>query len=308
MIDLTVIICTHNRSELLVSAIDSINAAERPDKCNLKILVIANACSDDTVTKLREYQYHQSQNNDLPLLFEEELRPGKSYALNHAVHCVETGFLCFMDDDQRIDKNYLIAIVKAVAEHPNATLFCGPLFPDWQGNEPKWIHETGKFRIYPLPVPEFNLGSSTIEIERENQTPPGGQVIIRKDVFNRIGFFSENLGPRGHNLVGSEDTEFFLRAIGLGESFLYSPTIIQYHFVDPNRLKLSYLLRNSYQRNRSLTSITRQSKGIPLFLYSKLTNYVLSAIFCFSSNKIRYYLIRSACILGQIAGHRDTTL
>ncbi|MDO8845970.1 glycosyltransferase family 2 protein [Methylicorpusculum sp.] len=306
MTDLTIIICTHNRSELLVSAIESINAAERPISCNLKILVIANACTDNTVKKLKDYQYHHHNTNTVPLLFEEELRPGKSYALNHAIRCVKTGFLCFMDDDQRIDKNYLISIIETIAEFPQTTMLCGPLYPDWQGNEPAWVHENGKYRIYPLPVPEFNLGINLIQVTKENQTPPGGQIIIRKDVFDRVGYFSEDLGPKGHNLVGGEDTDFFLRAINLGEQFLYAPTIIQYHFVDPNRFKLSYLLHTSYQRNRSLTSITRQSNRIPLYLYAKLTNYLLSAIFSLSYKKIRFYLIRTACILGQIAGHLQT--
>lgn len=301
---LTIVICSHNRWELLKAAIDSINAADRPDNHDITILVIANACTDNTVIELEKYQAKQLTSNFTPLFFAEEVKIGKSYALNYAVRLIKDGYLCFMDDDQRVDRNYFVAIIKALDIFSEATMLCGPLFPDWIGNEPNWIHETGKYRVYPLPVPFFDLGNIPLKIIQETQTPPGGQVIIRRDVFNRIGLFSEKLGPMGHNLMGSEDTEFFLRAIENNESFHYIPSIIQYHYVDANRLKLGYLLKNSFQRNRSLTMTHHpDTRKTPLYLWSKLLNYIFGAIFSFKPVKIRFYLLRCAGILGQITGH-----
>jgi len=301
---LTVVICTHNRSELLITALDSINAADKPDNLDINILVIANACTDTTVIDLQQYQAKQPKSNYLPLSFAKEVKTGKSYALNYAISLTKDGYLCFMDDDQQVDKNYFMAIVNALDVFPEATMLCGPLFPDWKGNEPNWIHVTGKYRIYPLPVPLFDLGDIPLRITQENQTPPGGQVIIRRDVFDRIGLFCENLGPTGHNLMGSEDTEFFLRAIENKEVFQYIPNIIQYHYVDANRLKLSYLLKNCFQRNRSLTMVHHSdSRIVPLYLWLKLLNYIFGVIFSFKPLKVRFYLLRCAGILGQINGY-----
>lgn len=300
---LTVVICTHNRSALLITALDSINAADKPENVDINILVIANACTDTTVIDLQRYQAKQPKSHYLPLSFAEEVKTGKSYALNYAISLTKTGYLCFMDDDQRVDRNYFTAIVNALYTLPEATMFCGPLFPDWKGNEPEWIHETGKYRIYPLPVPLFDNGDIPIRITQENQTPPGGHVIIRRDVFDRIGLFCETLGPTGHNLMGSEDTDFFLRAIDNKEFFQYIPNIIQYHYVDANRLKLGYLLKNCFQRNRSLTKIHHlDTRKVPLYLWSKLLTYIFYAIFSFKPIKIRFYLLRCAGILGQIIG------
>lgn len=300
---LTIVICTHNRSTLLSAALDSINAADKPEKHDITILVIANACTDTTVIDLEQYQANQLKSNLVPLFFAKEVKIGKSYALNYAINLTKDGYLCFMDDDQRVDRNYFTAIVNAVDIFPEASMLCGPLFPDWNGNEPNWIHEAGKYRIYPLPVPLFDLGKVPLRIAQENQSPPGGQVIIRRDVFDRIGLFSENLGPTGHNLMGSEDTEFFLRAIDKNEIFQYIPNIIQYHYVDANRLTLRYILKNSFQRNRSLTMTHhRDTRKVPLYLWSKLFNYFFGAIFSFKSVKIRFYLIRCAGIMGQIIG------
>lgn len=138
---LTVIICTHNRFQLLASAIDSLNAAHKPDHCEINILVIANACTDETVSKLQQYRELQPEYNLLPLSFAEEPKAGKSYALNRAVNQVREGYLCFIDDDHRVDLNYFAAIAKAINNFPDTALFCGPIFPDWQGDEPDWIHD-----------------------------------------------------------------------------------------------------------------------------------------------------------------------
>lgn len=303
MKNLTVVICTHNRADLLILAIDSIYSAKVPQNFTIDILVVANACKDDTLRKVLDYQNHQSINHCFNINIVQEPKPGKSYALNYAISIVKSGYLCFMDDDQRLDKGYLMAVSKAIAEFSEVTMLCGPLYPDWQGNEPSWIRDTGKYRITPLPIPEFNLGTEPLDIEKIKQTPPGGQVIIHRDVFDRVGLFAENLGPTGHNLVGSEDTDFFIRAIEKGETFRYFPDIVQYHYIDPARLKLSYLFLNSFQRNRSLTSITRKSENIPRYLWSKLIQYFLLSLFSFQIKKFRHYLIRTASIMGQIAGY-----
>ena len=298
---LTIVIWSHNRTELLKIALDSIYTADIPINHKISILVIANACTDSTTSDLEQYQIRKS--NNIPLFFEEEPRKGKSFALNHAIGIVKDGYLCFMDDDQLLDKKYFKAILKALNEFPESTMFCGPLLGNWKGNEPQWVYETGKFKIYPLPFPLFDLGSKVLLINNENLTPPGGQEIIRRDVFNRVGLFREDLGPTGHNLLGSEDTDFFIRAIDNKELFQYIPYIIQYHHIDCNRFKLTYLINNSFQRNRSLTMTLYPNDSIPFYLFMKLLRYIIGAILSFNSVKIRFYLVRSAAISGQICGY-----
>jgi GT2 family glycosyltransferase len=300
---LTVVICTHNRCDLLNTAIDSINSANRPEGYDISILVIANACADASVSYLKQYQAQQLAQHHLPLTFFEEPRPGKSYALNQAIRLTASGYLCFMDDDQRLDKNYFAKIIDALSLFPQASLLCGPLLPDWQGDEPAWIHETGKYRIYPLPIPVFDLGQSPLRISQVNQTPPGGQVIIHHDVFQRVGQFSEKLGPTGHNLMGSEDTEFFMRAIAGGEVFYYLPSIIQYHYIDKKRLRLSYLLNVCFQRNRSITLARHPAcSAVPLYLFRQLAGYAFGILFSLSLYKTRFYLMRFFSTLGEIMG------
>ncbi|WP_036249334.1 glycosyltransferase family 2 protein [Methylobacter sp. BBA5.1] len=306
---LTVIICTHNRFQLLASAIDSLNAAHKPDHCEINILVIANACTDETVSKLQQYRELQPEYNLLPLSFAEEPKAGKSYALNRAVNQVREGYLCFIDDDHRVDLNYFAAIAKAINNFPDTALFCGPIFPDWQGDEPDWIHDTSKYKIYPLPIPYFDLGQQPLRLTEKSHAPlpGGGWVVIHRDVFKRVGLFSEKLGPTGHNLVGSEDTDFFLRALRQGETFYYIPDIVQYHYVDKKRLRLNYLMANCFQRNRSFTlTCNPMRRAVPLYLWRQLFNHMIGTVFSLSLNRTRFYLMRCASTLGEIFGLLQT--
>lgn len=303
---LTVVICTHNRSDLLISAIDSIYDALKPQNCSIIILVIANACADDTVFKLKKYTSEKNLDS-LPLTYADEPRVGKSYALNHAINLVTDGYICFVDDDQILDTNYFISLLNAITDYPSTEIFCGPLLPDWKGDEPQWLHDEGRYRIYPFPIPIFDLGKESISVTQENQFPPGGQLIVHRNVFNRVGYFSENLGPTGHNLLGSEDTEFLLRAISQNEEIRYIPNIIQYHFVDKERLTLRYLVTKCFQRNRSITLAHHPNRcSVPNYQWRKLFNYMIGLIFSLSMNKTRFYLMRFSSTLGEIVGLIET--
>ncbi len=302
--NLTVTICTHNRHELLLKTLLSINNSAIPDQINLSILVIANNCSDDTIYCLQNYQSIQQSENLFPLVYAEEPRPGKSHALNKALTIIEDDWICFIDDDHRLDNHYFQAVLNAIIKYPETNLFSGKIIPDWTGEEPEWAHETGEFKITPYPVPYFDLGEESLTLTASTSIPGGGNLIVNRNVFERIGNFSIALGPKGHDLMGSEDSDFVLRALQAGERLRYIPDIIQYHYVNPEHFKLRFLIKKSFQRNRSITLIHRpESTKIPLYLWSKLLRYFTGTLFSFQKYKTRFYITRIAGVLGQMAGY-----
>jgi arylsulfatase A-like enzyme/GT2 family glycosyltransferase len=302
---LTILICTHNRAELLERVLASLNAAKRP-AMPVQILVAANACTDDTVMRMRMYQTHQGSNGWLPLRLIEVPTPGKSHALNRATPEIETELTAFVDDDHRVDENYLVAIEHAARTWPDGGLYCGRILPDWDGTEPSWVHEAGPYRIYPLPVPRYDQGSvpKTITAE-EGPIPGGGNLVVRRQVFDLTGQFSTELGPHGHDLGGGEDSEYVLRAMSRGVRCQYTPDMVQHHYVDTERLKLGYLLRKSYQRTRSISRIHGNGQ-VPLYMWRKLTEYGFHSVFSLSWAKRRFYWVRTAAALGEVQGSRES--
>ena len=302
---LTILICTHNRADLLERALASLNAARRP-ALPVRILIAANACSDDTTTRMRAYQAQQDARGWLPLSLLEVPTPGKSHALNEALPQVDTELVAFVDDDHRVDAGYLLAIEQAACTWPEAGLYCGRILPDWDGSEPAWVHDEGPYRIYPLPVPRFDQGDTPRQITaEEGPIPGGGNLVLRRAVLALAGEFSTELGPHGHDLGGGEDSEYVLRALARGAVCRYVPGMVQYHYVDTERLKLGYLLRKSFQRTRSTSRIHGNGR-VPLYMWRKLAEYAYHSTFTLSWAKRRFYWVRSAAALGEIRGRSES--
>jgi glycosyltransferase involved in cell wall biosynthesis len=302
---LTILICTHNRADLLERVLASINAANRP-AMSVQILVAANACTDETVERMRAYQALQAERSWISLQVIEVPTPGKSHALNRAIPEIDTDLTAFVDDDHRVDENYLVAIEEADHAWPDAGLYCGRILPDWEGNEPKWVHDEGPYRIYPLPVPRQDRGNSPkIVTPDEGPIPGGGNLVVRHAVFELTGQFSTDLGPRGHDLGGGEDSEWVLRAMARGVQCQYMPGMMQYHYVDTERLRLGYLLKKSYQRTRA-TSRIHGHGSVPLYMWRKLAEYGFKSVFSLSWTRRRFFLMRVAAVLGEIQGRRES--
>jgi len=302
---LTVVICTHNRARLLEQTIASLNRASRPDLCAVNLLVVLNACTDSSERYLNDYLEKRVPCDWLPLTWVKEATPGKSHALNRAISMIDADLVAMVDDDHRVDESYLVSVCKAAHDNPEATMLCGRILPDWDGREPRWVHDTGPYRIYPLPVPRQDFGDDAHEIGIDGPIPGGGNQILRRAVFERVGAFALDLGPQGHDLGGGEDTEFMLRALRKGERLVYEPTISQYHYVEPLRFKLDYLIRKAYHRSRASVRLTRSAGfGVPLYAWRKLIGYIAAALFSVSWARRRFFLVRTAASLGEISAMR----
>jgi GT2 family glycosyltransferase len=309
--DLTIVICTHNRVALLERTIASLNRAARPIGWDAYLLVVANACTDGTEAFLERYARDAATQGWLPMRHVEEPAPGKSRALNLAIKLIDTAAVAYVDDDHRVDEGFVKNVCKALDAYPDASLFCGRIVPDWDGREPAWVHDTGPYRIYPLPVPRFEIGSKPRRLEPGTATPGGGNLFLRTELFDRVGEFSLDFGPTGHDLGGAEDIEWVKRAIATGAILQYDPSVLQYHYVDQERLRYSYLARKAYLRSSSIMRISPElgtGRRVPLYMYRKAGTYLIAALGALANEKRRFYLVRLAAALGEIDGVRKRSI
>jgi len=312
---LTILVCTHDRARLLHAVLESLACCERPRNGTVEILVVANACRDATHATLDEWASRPAVDGLLPLRWLAEPTPGKSHALNLGMANAQGRWVAVVDDDHRVSHDFLVRIAQAIENRPEATLLCGRILPDWDGREPAWVHDTGPYRVYPLPIPRQDFGDAPRELTREGPIPGGGNQVIRADAARRLGAFCTELGPQGHDLGGGEDTEYMLRALRAGERLWYEPRIVQYHHVDLQRLTLRYLMRKAYQRSAAAVSLhaphaphapharAREDGQVPLYLYRKLAGYAFGALTSLGARRRRFYLVRCAAALGEMAGH-----
>jgi len=306
---LTVLISSHNRAGLLRRTLRYLNEARRPEGWSVDVLVAANACTDGTHALLDRYVLDSPNAPAEPALLKlrwvAEPRMGKSFALNCAIPLLLSERVAFVDDDHRVDPGYLQNVCRAAEIYPEADILCGRILPDWDGSEPAWVHDEGPYRIYPLPVPRYDLGDRPLASPHEVTTPGGGNLVLRTLLFDRVGDFSVAYGPVGRGLGGAEDHQWVLRAISAGAKVQYVPDIVQYHYVDPTRLKTAYVVRKAYERSASAVRVGGASDDqviIPGYMIRKAAEYSFAVLASVSEEQRRFHLVRLAASLGEIKG------
>lgn len=302
---LALVICTYNRSASLIETLRSIYACGHAGDEIIDVLVVANNCSDDTIARLADFQGAHPASH-LTLSWIEEPRAGKSHALNAAIAHTRHDVLCFIDDDQTVEPGFLAALTDGLRTHPEDAIYCGRIWPAWDGSEPDWVHTEGEYAIPIRPFPEFDLGPDSMVLAAHARLPSGGNIAVRRQVFESIGTFSVELGPTGHNLAGGEDHDFLRRAVTQAFTVRYLPAMRQLHAIDAARMETGYTLRKSFSRSRAQILIRRTHRQPQPYMFSKIIRHLGSAVFTLDPRRRFFFLVRLSASLGELAGTIDT--
>ena len=121
MIRLSLIIPTHNRSERLIAALESVIRQDLP-AADWECVVVSNNSTDDTVARFGDFA---ARYPGLNLRLVTEDGPGVSYARNRGIAETSAPLLVFIDDDERINPGFLRAYADFFDAHPDAVVAGG---------------------------------------------------------------------------------------------------------------------------------------------------------------------------------------
>jgi glycosyltransferase involved in cell wall biosynthesis len=283
-IDITVIVCTFNRSGLLQTALESIAASEVPPGVAWEILVADNNSNDDTRGMVEDIiRRHPGR-----FRYVFEPRPGKSNALNSAIAAAKGDVLAFADDDIRVHPQWLYALTCPLVNGPWAGSG-GRVLAEWQSAAPAWL-DTESW-ILAGPLVHFD---PRLEAGQLNETPVGTNMAFRKTVFERYGGFRADLGPRPGSEIRNEDSEFARRLLQAGEPLYYEPSAIVYHPIPEDRLTKDYFLAWWFSKGRTgireagiSPEVRWRVCGIPLAYVRRLIRWTVQWMFSLN-NKGRF--------------------
>ncbi|MDX8480738.1 glycosyltransferase [Mesorhizobium sp. VK24D] len=206
------IVCTRDRAAVLEACIDSIRAACRAHPAFAAELVVVDNGSRDGTAK---YLSRIAATSDVALTAISEPRPGLAAARNAGLAQARGRVLVFVDDDCRLDRNYLVDLERHYASGE------------------RWLIRGGRVEIGDARDLPFTIKRCD---KRERLTPsvhPGGFVLgcnmtMHRDVAARIGPFDERFGAGGP-LRSAEDTDYLVRAMLAGMAVEYVPDMTIFH-------------------------------------------------------------------------------
>ncbi|KYD19077.1 glycosyltransferase family 2 protein [Saccharococcus caldoxylosilyticus] len=227
----SVVICTYNRVRFLASCIESV-LKNNVDKEFYEILVIDNNSSDNTEEVVKSL----AQNNP-HIRYVKESKVGLSYARNRGIEEAKGDIIVFIDDDVEVAPNYVEEIISFFNKYPDAVCAGGKVIPVWHFEKPTWF--SSEFASI---IGETTYGEET-RVLKFREYPIGCNMIFKKEIFNKIGLFNNNLGIKGNELYLGEEVDICDRILKLGYKIYYLPRASVYHRVHRNKVDKEYILK-----------------------------------------------------------------
>lgn len=217
---ITVIIPIYNAAEDVKACIDSI---KRWTDFSISRVLLIDDCSTD---KEIETILQSIKNNDEFIVIKNKENLGYTRTINKAVRYAEDDDIVLLNSDTIVTPDWLSGLKRVAQEKPDA------------GTVTAMSDNAGAFsfpvahQLNPKPqTVSHELWASLIVRAAEKYMPievPTGNgfcMFIRREVFEQVGLFDEELFPKGYG----EENDFCMRAIAAGWRNFISPYCFIYH-------------------------------------------------------------------------------
>ncbi len=233
--EIAVIICTYNRADCIVDALNSL--VRQTFSHNLfEVLLVNNNSTDNTAALCEHFSAGLSGFNYRYML---ETKQGLSHARNRGIAEAKGSVIVFMDDDAVAEPDYLEKLFAFFSTTPDAAACGGRIYPRFESRRPRWMSHF----LLSL-TSSIDLGDRT-KLFKRRQFPIGANMAVRKNRFDTYGVFNPDLGRKGNSMDGAEEKDLFYRMIARGEKIYYVPDAIVHHYVPDRRLTFDFFRRQA---------------------------------------------------------------
>lgn len=248
-IQISAIICTHNRAALLPESVRSV-FAQTLESADYELIVVDNASQDATpqvVAGLIAAKPATLQVIDL-----RERNLGLACARNAGLSAARGEFVAYLDDDAVADPDWLRATIEAFASSEAIACVGGPVQPLWPASPPTWMDEFLQSYLSVL-----NLGETKRAVDPSREWLAGANIAFRRASLLEIGGFAKHLGRQGVNLMSNEDTDAVMRLAQRGHQIWYTPFASVQHHIHAQRMSRYWILNRAFWQGVSNVLMTR---------------------------------------------------
>lgn len=263
--DVSVVVGTYNRCQLLAGAIQSL-LAQKSEDVRFEIIVVDNNSTDDTREVVNSFC-----ESDPRVRYVFEPQQGISHARNAGIIHSRSPIVAFTDDDVRVAPDWISTIKKTFDAHPEIGFIGGKVLPIWTAPPPAWLTRN---HWHPLGVQDH--GDVEFYLEKSKLIGViGANLVVRRKVFDQVGMFSPKVQLVKAGIGTMEDHEYVDLMWRGGFIGLYVPQLIVEAPVESERIKKKYHRRwyKGHGRSYAIMREERMEKaswhlfGVPAHLY-----------------------------------------
>jgi len=234
----TVAICTYNGVKRIGMVIEALAMQTQPRE-TWELLVIDNASTDDTGGVADQLIKKQLGRRGRVV---REDQPGLSFARARAAREARGEIICFLDDDNIPQPNFVSSAILAFGKRPKAGVIGGKVCPRWEA-KPTPLNEI----VAPFALAICDLGEDPRCIVDSGGGIVGAGLCVRTELLRKIYHGGEASGMvsgrKGNTLMSGEDLVVSIVARQLGWECWYVPTLQIEHILPSSRMDKGYLLR-----------------------------------------------------------------
>ncbi|MBC8112608.1 MAG: glycosyltransferase family 2 protein [Verrucomicrobia bacterium] len=269
--ELSIIICTYNRADLLIFSLQAL-AKQTLNRDKFEIIVIDNNATDHTQQVLTDFceQF-------FPVKYFLESKQGLSHARNRGVAEAFGKYVAFIDDDAKAVPEWASLILHAFENvQPQPLAVGGTAFPWYESNPPDWFTEDFEKRYW---------GEKAIFLEKKRAKFGFGglNMAFQKKIIVELGGFAIDLGVTEYKTRMGEDADLFYKIWKANQDksdkiFWYNPLIKVLHFTPIRNWQVPYRKQRSLKSGEAW-AIIEQTKPFSILFFKMLAFLLLQPFY-----------------------------
>jgi len=228
-LQLSIIVCTYNRADLLRDVLQSLTCQTAPSTA-YDVLVVNNNSSDSTQQIAQDFSSRFAN-----FYVVVEPKQGLSHARNRGFKEAKTEWVAYLDDDARAHPDFVERVMHT-AENFLFDCFGGVYLPWYKCGRPKWFRD------------EYATNGRLLDevgVLKKGEIS-GGVSAFKKSVLEQLGGFPSTLGMCGNKIAYGEETLLQLRMREKGFVIGFDPEMLVDHVVSRPKMTVRWLLKSSY--------------------------------------------------------------
>lgn len=237
----SVVVCTHadERYDAFRAAAESV-LDQSHDPVELVAVVDGN---DQLCSRVRE-EFGDRENVRIHC---NETNRGLSYSRTRGVELASGDVIAFLDDDAVAREDWVEQLCRGYER--GALAVGGRMVPEWADGEPAHLPEEFSWLVGVTYEPRLEPWS-------EVRNTMGSNISFRREVFEELGGFDEQVGLAGDEHLQAEETEFCIRMQeAFGRGVLYNPDAVVAHTVFAYRTRVTWLLQRAFWQGYSKRAV-----------------------------------------------------